>query len=159
MGLDMYLSRKVHISNYDHDVEGSVMAAAVMNALNVKDLSQYGSGSLNVTLPAGYWRKANAIHAWFVRNVQDGIDNCEDHHVSTEQLTELRDLCQKIVTEGVNEENTKLLPTQSGFFFGNTDYDEWYIADLQDTINICNRVLDPENAITKYDDFVYCSSW
>ena len=24
----------------------------------------------------GYWRKANAIHGWFVRNVQNGKDDC-----------------------------------------------------------------------------------
>ena len=25
----------------------------------------------------GYWRKQNAIHNWFVENVQDGIDDCD----------------------------------------------------------------------------------
>ena len=24
------------------------------------------------------WRKANAIHKWFVDNVQDGVDDCGD---------------------------------------------------------------------------------
>ena len=41
-----------------------------------------------------YWRKANAIHKWFVENVQEGVDDCGEYEVTVEQLTELRDLCK-----------------------------------------------------------------
>ena len=51
----------------------------------------------------------------------------------------------------------RLLPTQSGFFFGGTDYDNWYIADIEDTINIIEKVL----AETDFDNEIitYQSSW
>lgn len=49
-----------------------------------------------------------------------------------------------------------LLPTAEGFFFGSTDYDEWYWRDLQDTVDQLDRVLRmPEGDWT----FEYRSSW
>lgn len=159
MGLDMYLSREVYLANYQHDPEGMKLSAAVLKALKAKNSSQYESGSIKISLPAGYWRKANAVHKWFVDNVQDGKDECESHHVSEIHLTTLQNICRKILTEGLSDETTKLLPTQSGFFFGNTDYDENYLEDLRQTLVICERALDPKNSISKYDSFNYCSSW
>lgn len=38
----------------------------------------------------GYWRKANAIHGWFVRNCAEGVDECQPIAVSREQLEALR---------------------------------------------------------------------
>ena len=39
-----------------------------------------------------YWRKANAVHAWFVNTVQDGVDGCQlSPPILSEHLTELRD--------------------------------------------------------------------
>lgn len=43
---------------------------------------KYGFNS--IAEDVGYWRKANAIHAWFVKNVQGGVDNCQSHEVSKE---------------------------------------------------------------------------
>lgn len=45
----------------------------------------------------GYWRKANQIHAWFVDNVQNKIDDCGYYEVSKESLKELYDACQRIL--------------------------------------------------------------
>lgn len=50
-----------------------------------------------------------------------------------------------------------LLPTTSGFFFGSTDYDEWYIQDLEYTIKIISKVLEEVNFDENY--IVYSSSW
>lgn len=48
-----------------------------------------------------YWRKANAIHAWFSRlnEKENGkeLDNCEDLYVTKEDLIELRDTCKKVL--------------------------------------------------------------
>ena len=48
----------------------------------------------------------------------------------------------------------ELLPTQEGFFFGSTDYDEYYYSDLQDTKQILEEALKDAHA-----DFEYCASW
>lgn len=128
----------------------------------------------------GYWRKANCIHKWFVDNVQDGNDDCGDYYVSEEQLKELAELCQKDIDYlnslvyinsdeqedffskekftykiYTNVDETKInLPPQSGFFFGNTEYNEYYLETLQETINIITPLLEDGNG-----DIYYSSSW
>ena len=50
-----------------------------------------------------------------------------------------------------------MLPTRSGFFFGGTEYDEFYLRDLKDTVEILDRVLgDP---LLEDCDFLYQASW
>lgn len=44
-----------------------------------------------------YWRKANAIHGWFVQNVQGGEDDCGIYTVELGQLAELRDACKNVL--------------------------------------------------------------
>lgn len=44
-----------------------------------------------------YWRQANAIHGWFVRNVQGGEDDCGIYEVELGQLAELRDACKNVL--------------------------------------------------------------
>lgn len=49
----------------------------------------------------------------------------------------------------------ELLPTQEGFFFGSTDYDQWYVEDLELTKSIVEQALAaPDNL-----QFHYESSW
>ncbi len=56
-------------------------------------------------------------------------------------------------------ENTELaeelLPTQSGFFFGGTEYDQWYVHGLDETINQIEPLLQEEGD----GDFYYQASW
>lgn len=47
------------------------------------------------------------------------------------------------------------LPTTSGFFFGNTEYNEWYVNDLTEIVNVFEEILDS----TDFDIdqiFMYC---
>jgi hypothetical protein len=41
----------------------------------------------------GYWRKANAIHGWFVRECGNNVDECQEIPVSMIKLLELQALC------------------------------------------------------------------
>jgi hypothetical protein len=101
-----------------------------------------------------YWRKANAIHRWFVDNIQDGSDECEDHEVTADQLRELKDICLKVVQNPILAD--ELLPTRSGFFFGSTEYDEWYHDEILRTYEYLSDLLSeaPEDEV-----FTYWSSW
>lgn len=157
MGLDMYLVRQASIANYDFDDEGKKISAAILKGLKVKNLDQYHNGSIIVELPAGYWRKANHIHAWFVNNVQDGVDECQVADVPEAKLIELRDVCKQVLAD--HSLAPSLLPRQQGFLFGGDEYDEWYFRDLEDTVEILDRALDPDNKVSKYDSFSYHSSW
>lgn len=49
----------------------------------------------------------------------------------------------------------ELLPCTSGFFFGGTDYDQYYYEQLEDTSKELERILASENGGT----FYYHSSW
>lgn len=50
----------------------------------------------------GYWRKANAVHGWFVRECANGLDECQEIFVSREQLLKLRSDCNNALA---NREN------------------------------------------------------
>ena len=104
----------------------------------------------------GYWRKANAIHKWFVDNVQGGVDNCGYYEVTKEKAHELLVVCRNVKTEPQYVAKS-LLPTQEGFFFGSTDYDEGYFDDIEETITILTKALEE----TDFDKemLVYSSSW
>ena len=101
-----------------------------------------------------YWRKANAIHEWFVQNVQNGMDECNPHEVTQNQILELRNLCQEVLEDYTVAE--ELLPTTQGFFFGSTEYDEWYFMNLKSTVDAFDEILEDSEAD---DIFIYQSSW
>jgi hypothetical protein len=104
-----------------------------------------------------YWRKANSIHAWFVENVQNGDDDCRQHHVSIEKLKELLELCEKVLESP--KENQHLLPPQEGFFFGRTDDMDWYLNDINNTIFQLKEVIKDYNESENIVDYYYRSSW
>ena len=147
MGLDMYLNAERYLWNHE---DGDKQISE--NIGQLVGLPTDGKVK-TITVEAGYWRKSNQIHNWFVANVQEGKDECQETHVSRAQLTELREVCQKILDN--NELAEKLLPTASGFFFGGTEYDQWYFNDIEETIMIIDNAL----AMPEQWDFNYRSSW
>lgn len=149
MGLDMYLSAEKYQWGSVGE-EPTEMTKAVNTVLDTK-----GKQVSSVRIWACDWRKANEIHAWFVKNVQDGEDDCEEYEVYIEQLAELVRLCKEVLDDHSKAE--ELLPTQEGFFFGSTDYDEYYFGSLEDTIEkLTPFITDPD---WQKWDFYYQSSW
>lgn len=156
MGLDMYLNGKRYLSKYfnEGDEQKAKDIAELFPELKGRE-GRFGDASPvnEVKIEAGYWRKANAIHAWFVKHCQNGVDDCGNYYVEREKLKELRELCQRVID--FKHLANELLPTQSGFFFGGTDYDDYYYSDLKQTIEIIDAALElPESW-----DFEYHSSW
>lgn len=153
----MYLSASKYISGWDHGKnEAKAEFAKILEAVNMdsEDIAS-GSPSGALRLNVMYWRKANAIHAWFVQNVQGGKDDCSSYHVSRNQLKQLSETCRKVLANRDLAPN--ILSTQSGFFFGPTEYDEYYYRDVQETADQIDKILlDP-----KYQswEFSYQSSW
>ena len=164
MGLDMYLSRRVFIGN-----EYRANKNMELVRLTGSDAGSWGEphGIKDERISyipegVGYWRKANAIHAWFVRNAQDGKDECQESPVTREQLQELLDLCRKVIgnaknLSGIDKELAeKELSPQGGFFFGSTDMDDGYFEDLKHTISILEPILAVEQDAGEYS---YHASW
>ncbi len=177
MGLDMTLTKKTYIWNDEGKAKLDFSGTKYdhIKPERIKGIEE----------EIGYWRKANAIHAWFVENVQEGIDDCGEYEVEEEQLAELLGIVNKLLKElktkkgklvassGVRngqeyidyidglvlanpELAEELLPTQSGFFFGNTEYNEYYLADLKDTKKILEEAI---NESQKGGYIYYNSSW
>lgn len=159
MGLDMYLNAGKYVPRIDYEksshdswttaeVYNNIVSNAGLDKVQSNDI--YGA---EVSVNVAYWRKANQIHKWFVDNVQDGVDDCNPYPVNLRNLISLRDLCVK----ALESKDTTLLPTQEGFFFGDTEYNEWYWKDIEDTITQLNRIIDMPEA--KELSYSYHSSW
>jgi len=109
----------------------------------------------NIEEDAGYWRKFNALHNWFVQNLQEGVDDCGKYYVSKDKVQQILSILKEIDQD--NSKAEELLPTTNGFFFGGADYDEWYFKDIKYSIDIFEQVL--KNIGTGSHDYYYQSSW
>ena len=141
---------------------------------------------IDVTEEIGYWRKANAIHNWFVENCGGGVDKCQLMEISKAQLETLLFIAKKVkdscvlvdgkINNGYTFKDGKevpimedgkyikdssvaeeLLPTTSGFFFGGTEYDQWYFEDIEDTIKQITEILETTDFDNEY--ITYQASW
>lgn len=159
MGLDHWVKEKVYLPYWEHGTdEQKQRAESIIEAVpHISDVRI--NGGIEVTFNAITWRKANAIHGWFVREVQDGIDDCGEYHVTADQLTELHRLCLEALR--THEVPEGLEPTE-GFFFGSTDVDEWYWSDIKRTAQELGELLARHRSIAEtgvYRDLYYDSSW
>lgn len=163
MGLDQYLIKKTYVHNW------SFMSPNELHTITVKkggkkrkDIKPERISYIIETFAT--WRKFNALHNWFVNNVQNGNDDCKEYYVSNEKLEILLSLLkeiikfkpsknQKLSVEDLDKVNT-LFPTAAGFFFGGTQYDDYYFYCIEETINILEEIIKEDNG-----DFYYHSSW
>lgn len=83
-----------------------------------------------------YFRKVNFIYAFF----QDFLVD-ESCLVSKSAIVELMDYCKDVLEHHKADKDGGVayaeanLPTQAGFFFGSTRYDDWYWHDVEDCLN------------------------
>jgi hypothetical protein len=126
-----------------------------------------------------YWRKANQIHHWFVTNVQDGYDDCDEYKIDRHDVEALLDIVTPLVEKAEKiigkplaeydwwEEETNPfkslaqvaednLPGCVGFFFGDNEYDSKYFFQLWDTKRQLEKVLEEWDDTAEY---TYSSSW
>lgn len=158
MGLDMYLRAEIYLSKYRDWTRAKKVRKLFPEIKEINNME-----TTEITFEVGYWRKANAIHKWFVDNCQDGKDECQTSHISREQIKQLHDLCVRLakILKLKNgkikniEEAKEQLPTETGFFFGTTDYDENYLNDIKETIKITEYCL----GLPEEYSFEYHSSW
>ena len=151
MGLDMYLTKRHYVKNWDfmsEDEKHQIIVKKNNQPRTDIDVNKISS----ITEDVMYWRKANEIHRWFVENCQGGEDDCRETYVDIDQLKELLSLINRVFEN--KDKAPELLPTASGFFFGGTDYDESYFQELTDTKEMIEKELTKPPA-----DYYYHSSW
>lgn len=78
-----------------------------------------------------YFRKVNFLFYYFDQTIKTMHDEWFAF-VRPEDVDDIIDRCEKVL-KNENLAN-ELLPTQSGFFFGGTDYDDWYFHDVKDCL-------------------------
>jgi hypothetical protein len=181
MGLDMYLSKKTYVRQWAHNKPSEQYHVTVKKGTKKFDNIKPERVSY-VVEEVGYWRKFNALHEWFVQNCQDGEDNCQESYVDREKLEELvktlkevkniletspkkktqvktgysngKEVFEEIEVIEDTEKLDDLFPTSSGFFFGGTEYDDYYEEQVNITIEMIEGLLQEEGG-----DFYYQSSW
>lgn len=184
MGLDMYLMKRHYVRNWDFTKPEERYQITITHGDKPVPKTEIDPDKIEYLIEeAGYWRKANAIHRWFVEHVQDGEDDCKVYDVQRDHLLKLLDTVNKVlaasklvkgkVQNGSILEGSKLvpiledgkrirdptvarmlLPTQEGCFFGGTDYDQYYIEDLKRTRHILEAAL-----VGTAGSYCYQSSW
>ena len=180
MGLDQYLTKRTYVKNWEHQKPEEHHEITVKKG--GKPTGVKPERITNIVEEVGYWRKANAIHKWFIDNCAEGVDDCKEVEVTEDDLKTLLSLCKEVkeasklvkgkVSNGYTYKGDKevpilvdgktikdpavakrLLPTTAGFFFGGTDYDQHYLRDIEDTIKILTE------ALIDGGDFYYRASW
>ena len=163
MGLDMYLSlKKVNYTSSNRTTKNLYPKELHDFEEEIRERN-FAGRSIETFYQVGYWRKANAIHNWFVENCGDGEDLCQEIVVDTDKLEQLKRLCEKVLE--TPDLASELLPTTEGFFFGSTEYDDWYFDDIKYTIHILTKVIEfmkKEQLKHDYDNYyevIYQASW
>ena len=187
MGLDMYLKRKKYVgANHKwNNITGKI------EIYRNEKLMPIDFEKVNyIEEEVAYWRKANQIHKWFTDQIGD-FDNCDEKYISIDQLEELLNTCKEIKEKVVMKKGKistgqtltedgwvdiledgeyisnpeiceELLPTTEGFFFGSTAYDEYYMKDIEYTIETLEQIIKEENEYNEkgfYSDYYYTANW
>lgn len=80
------------------------------------------------------FRKVNFIYAYFAEKLIDEIA-----FVTREDLEDIINRCDMVLKDHSLAE--KLLPTRNGFFFGSTEYNDWYFYDVRDCKKQLTKIL------------------
>lgn len=93
-----------------------------------------------------YFRKVNFVYAFFSNEMVN-----ESCIVDKTRIGQLKDACEDVLAhKGDVSYAQSVLPTQGGFFFGSTDYDDWYWNDVKECLTKIKRLYKSMGE----DDFV-----
>ena len=90
-----------------------------------------------------YFRKVNFLIPFFGYE-----ENCSNIEIDKYQVEDLIEACKEVLAN--HDKASFLLPTQAGFFFGSTEYDDWYFGDVESVKTTFESILedfDPEEDI------------
>lgn len=155
MGLDMYLKREHYVKNWDHNPEDKKFNITINRGGKPYPIDPERISY--ITEEIMYWRKFNALHNWIVNNCANGVDECQRIYMSNNDLVDLYNTLKEVSVD--NDKAEELLPTTAGFFFGGTDYDEYYFDQVNRTIEELRPYIQDIHENSFNSDFVYQASW
>lgn len=104
----------------------------------------------------GYFRKVNFLVKFFKKKGFD-VPNQIPLVINREDAEELLSKCEEVLKD--HSKGPELLPTMSGFFFGSTDYDDYYYDDVEAVRDYVKDKLLPEFDTLKEGEYIYFETW
>ena len=104
----------------------------------------------------GYFRKVNFLVKFFEKKEFD-VSNQTPLVIKKEDAEELLSRCEKVLLD--HSKGPELLPTMSGFFFGSTDYDNYYYDDVEAVRDYVKDKLLPEFDTLEEEENIYFEIW
>lgn len=162
MGLDMYFeANKRHYISYgawdkeEGKPDNTNYPEALKALADYIEERNFKSTTIKESYQIGYFRKFNALHNYIVVNYADGEDDCREIYLGKSDIEELKAVCDEVLQD--RNKAPELLPTQEGFFFGSTVYDDWYFQDVANASELFSLILE---SIDFNDwDISYQASW
>jgi hypothetical protein len=152
MGLDSYLYKKTYVQNWENNSPDSKIKPERISYI-VEDV--------------GYWRKFNALHNYIVENFADGRDDYQHIGLTEGGLRNILDTLKQakyiLDSDASDEEKSDKLsdvfPTAEGFFFGSTDYEDYYAECVDNAILLLSDLIDECDDDNYSYSFYYQASW
>ena len=151
MGLDMYLYAEKYIGEYEYETtngkttrKDNLQYDRVMESAGMLGLPT--GGGATVTKCVAYWRKANAVHGWIVRNLADGVDTCQRIELTREDMLELRNVCVEAL-----KERDKATPHEDTTVMLKGDDIDGVTAKILDTFKQEHEKMKETNTATEND--------
>lgn len=104
----------------------------------------------------GYFRKVNFLVAYFGTLGFD-IENQTPLEVTKEDIEILLDRCNRVLDD--HSKAQELLPTMGGFFFGSTEYDDWYFDNVKKVAEYLENTLLPMFDNLDKDEVIMFETW
>lgn len=104
----------------------------------------------------GYFRKVNFLVKFFEKKGFD-VSNQTPLVIKKKDAEELLSKCEEVLKD--RSKGPELLPTMSGFFFGSTDYDNYYYDDVEAVRDYVKDKLLPEFDTLEEEENIYFEIW
>ena len=154
MGLDIYFGR-ANKSTYNDAVRHNKELSEKIDALYEKNTPESIKEAVNlrgefepIWEELLYFRKVNLLIPFFGYK-----ENMSDMIIPKEKVEQLVDSCKKVLNGDGDAED--LLPTEGGFFFGRTEYDDLYTQRVMFVLKSFNDLLETFD-FDKYYLIMHC---
>ena len=148
--IDNYKKYRWYLNDFGYDEQQDTL----VNVKTPSEVKEVLKDHLRFFSPCedAYFRKVNFIYAYFQNLL---VDEC--CLVDKKAIFNLVNICKEVLKHKDNIEFAKdNLPTTSGFFFGSTEYDEYYYNDVEDCINQMEKLY---NSMDDEDFVLWVFSW
>lgn len=159
MGLDMYFNMKRYETVSRYRLKEGAKVPENFYPAELKGLQEHiferNFLGKDCSYGVGYFRKFNALHNWIVKNCANGVDECQEIILKRSDIEKILFICKEIQSD--HSKAPKLMPTGAGFFFGSTEYDDWYFEDIDCAIDLMTEILKVLDEEAKYREKIRAS--